>query len=64
MPFAPAEPVTDGEECERALVSLGVPVVGVSKWSGNLCYKDGQGNGYNNGHQGGGAYIVCSNNGW
>jgi hypothetical protein len=52
------EPITDPEGCSSALTSLGIPIVGVVSGSA-VCYKDGRGNGYNNGLNGGGAYLIC-----
>merc|ERR1712048_1384440 len=44
--------------CEKALDALGIPKKEVK--DNAPCYKDGKGDGYANGKNGGGAYFVCS----
>ena len=51
-------PITNREQCDSALKSLGIKLRTLSPGS-NVCYKGGSGKGYNNGHNGGGAWLIC-----
>ena len=49
--------ITDGKTCREACTMLNLPQGEIL--GNNFCYKDGQGNCYQNGHQGSGASMIC-----
>ena len=53
-------PITNREQCDSALKSLGIQIANAGTLSpgSNVCYKGG-GKGYNNGRNGGGAWLIC-----
>ena len=54
-------PITNREQCDSALKSLGIQIAnpGTLSPGSNLCYKNGRGEGRNNGGNGGGAWLIC-----